>query len=771
MGIQLSTNFDLSSQIPLDSRAIVATTGEMNAFVVNNKAYAGLTVYVTGENKYYYYNTSNQWVVLNNFPGENVVYTTGNQTISGIKTFATRPQVNGTGILLQGEIPSLPNTLVYTTGNQTISGEKKYAENATFLDESVFQKESTFYDRLTLTNRNWSNTYSISGSGVNDQIGKTVYLNKDGNVLIASSSPSGSSVGGPVYIYTGFNNTWNLKQTITGNSFNSSLVGDRFEMSSDNTVLCISFENFGNKLHIFTGSRNLGWNFKQTITGNYTFGHRFAMDDNGETIAVSTYRFGGGIGETGKVDIFTGSKNTTWNLKQSFTGEGLNQLFGSSVSLSKDAKVLAIGAVFSGRAYTYVGNPIDGWLPQQIFTTNAIQQPAIGFGQFGSKLLLNNSGTVLIISHSNEDNYRGALYFYTGSNTNSWNLVDKVIGFTGFDLLGVSEGLVSNSDASIVVPTAPGYNGIGGHYSLILQKSIIENRWFIQQKIDTNQDLRVNTASTINSDASIIAFSSPFFNYNNSPFRYGNGLIQLYTDVNPNSFSLGNIYPEDFARIDGSLKIVGNLNLTGNLNINGNFNTNVTPTVNNSGLALLDRSVQTDSDARIVSLRFTQTGDNGDYSEPAPRIRTKFVSGGYDRIQVTHGLFSNRQILEVWESGVILNHRPTVNGTGVLLSGETTLPFVNINNITTNFGFNDSYNSKLLTINASQNITGTVPTGLSTGYNVSFAQIGTGKLFITGSGGAIVRQRLNLYNTAGQYAVASLVHYSGNQYLLYGDLN
>jgi hypothetical protein len=35
---------------------------------------------------------------------ENVVYTTGNQTISGIKTFDTRPQVNGTGILLSGEV-------------------------------------------------------------------------------------------------------------------------------------------------------------------------------------------------------------------------------------------------------------------------------------------------------------------------------------------------------------------------------------------------------------------------------------------------------------------------------------------------------------------------------------------------------------------------------------------------------------------------------------------------------------------------------------------
>jgi hypothetical protein len=35
--------------------------------------------------------------------GNNLVYNTGNQTISGIKNFASRPTVNGTGVLLIGE--------------------------------------------------------------------------------------------------------------------------------------------------------------------------------------------------------------------------------------------------------------------------------------------------------------------------------------------------------------------------------------------------------------------------------------------------------------------------------------------------------------------------------------------------------------------------------------------------------------------------------------------------------------------------------------------
>jgi len=58
----------------------------------------------------------------------NVVFTTGNQDISGVKNFYSRPTVNGSGVLLIGETGSvaLPNTLVYITGDQTISGNKTF---------------------------------------------------------------------------------------------------------------------------------------------------------------------------------------------------------------------------------------------------------------------------------------------------------------------------------------------------------------------------------------------------------------------------------------------------------------------------------------------------------------------------------------------------------------------------------------------------------------------------------------------------------------------
>jgi hypothetical protein len=52
-----------------------------------------------------------------------------NLDVSGSSHFTERPFVNGTGVLLSGEIAELPNTIVYTTGDQTISGTKSFAGN------------------------------------------------------------------------------------------------------------------------------------------------------------------------------------------------------------------------------------------------------------------------------------------------------------------------------------------------------------------------------------------------------------------------------------------------------------------------------------------------------------------------------------------------------------------------------------------------------------------------------------------------------------------
>lgn len=81
------------------------------------------------------------------------VLTTGNQTISGVKNFTTRPTVSGTGVLLIGEIPALPQTIVQTTGNQTISGLKNFTTRPTINGSGVFlQGENLPYAYILIQN-------------------------------------------------------------------------------------------------------------------------------------------------------------------------------------------------------------------------------------------------------------------------------------------------------------------------------------------------------------------------------------------------------------------------------------------------------------------------------------------------------------------------------------------------------------------------------------------------------------------------------------------
>jgi hypothetical protein len=69
----------------------------------------------------------------------NLVYNTGDQTISGIKTFALRPTVNGTGVLLSGEAAQVDLTsTVRTTGNQNISGNKTFINNLEIQGTGIF---------------------------------------------------------------------------------------------------------------------------------------------------------------------------------------------------------------------------------------------------------------------------------------------------------------------------------------------------------------------------------------------------------------------------------------------------------------------------------------------------------------------------------------------------------------------------------------------------------------------------------------------------------
>ena len=84
--------------------------------------------------------------------------------------FTDRPIVNGTGVLLSGEAANLPNTIVYSTGNQTISGIKTFDNTGVFNTLSISNKQFTSYGYFT-GNFNFDNNLINLTNSSNDITG------------------------------------------------------------------------------------------------------------------------------------------------------------------------------------------------------------------------------------------------------------------------------------------------------------------------------------------------------------------------------------------------------------------------------------------------------------------------------------------------------------------------------------------------------------------------------------------------------------------------
>ena len=96
---------------------------------------------------------------------QGAVLVSGNQNVSGLKNFTTRPTVNGSGVLLSGEVIGVGtdlSTTVRTTGNQTVSGVKAFISRPTVNGKGVLLSGEAGQIDLSSTVRTTGNQ-TISG--------------------------------------------------------------------------------------------------------------------------------------------------------------------------------------------------------------------------------------------------------------------------------------------------------------------------------------------------------------------------------------------------------------------------------------------------------------------------------------------------------------------------------------------------------------------------------------------------------------------------------
>jgi trimeric autotransporter adhesin len=270
--------------------------------------------------------------------------------------------------------------------------------------------------------------------GTDDWFGSSVALSADGSTLAvgamsedskgtgntADPADNSAPASGAVYVFTRTGTDWSQQAYLkASNTEAADQFGASVALSADGSTLAVgAITEFGNgtsqsdnnareagAVYVFTRTDAM-WSVPvyvkpATVVAFDRFGSSLALSQDGATLAVGIQR----PASFGKAYVFARS-GATWTEQFKAEASGSNSGFGTSVALSGDGSLLAVGAAResspttgAGTVYVYTRN--DGvWstLPARLIAPNAGE----GDG-FGDTVALSAAGTLLAVGATSED--------------------------------------------------------------------------------------------------------------------------------------------------------------------------------------------------------------------------------------------------------------------------------------------------------------------------------------------------------------------------------
>lgn len=204
----------------------------------------------------------------------------------------------------------------------------------------------------------------IDGEDTDDQSGAAVSLSDDGN-YVAIGAPFNEGNGtssGHVRVYKWEANDW----LQVGSDINGEASEDRsgfaVSMSSDGSRVAIGAplnNNLAGHTRIYEWDGNNWTQLGTDIDGelaNSWVGSSVSLSDNGNIVAIGAYRNDDNGDDAGQVQIFEWDGNNWIQLGTNINGEAANDWAGVSISLSADGHTLAIGASYNDDGGINAGN-------------------------------------------------------------------------------------------------------------------------------------------------------------------------------------------------------------------------------------------------------------------------------------------------------------------------------------------------------------------------------------------------------------------------------
>ena len=339
--------------------------------------------------------------------------------------------------------------------------------------------------------------------------------------------------------------------TLLGDDIDGEAAGDytgtQVSLSSDGTRVAISATlkdsngTDSGQVRIFELQSNNSWSqLGQNIDGDPgdNSGSSVSLSSDGSIVAIGAFSADGGGGSSGSVRIYELQSNNSWSqLGSDINGERVDDRSGTSVSLSSDGSRVAIGARYnddygnnSGHVRIYEFQSNNSWSQLGSDINGETANDESGF----SVSLSSDGSRVAIGAPYNDANGSNSghvrVYEYSGG---SWRkLGSDIDGDAAGDASGWSVSL--SSDGSRVAIGAPyGDNSNFGYVRIYEFQS--NNSWSqLGQDIDGEAGNDTSGYSvSLSSDGSIVAISAPENDGNGNR----SGHVRIYEFQSNNSWS------------------------------------------------------------------------------------------------------------------------------------------------------------------------------------------------------------------------------------------
>jgi hypothetical protein len=302
----------------------------------------------------------------------------------------------------------------------------------------------------------------INGVAMNDLFGNAVSLSANGlTVAIGGIGRDGNGVNaGHVRVFTNVVGNWNQ----LGNDIHGEVAGDlsghSVSLSDDGLIVAIGAKENdgghqnGGHVRIF---QNVSGNWIQVgadidgeAAGDYS-GHSVSLSGDGSIVAIGAEGNDAGGSNKGHVRVYENINGTWTQIGVDIDGEANADLSGSSVSLSNDGSIVAIGAKENDGGGTQAGHVrvyenVSGTWSQIGADINGEASPDYS----GSSVSLSDDGSIVAIGAAGNDGTGGS-----GANYGHVRVYENVSGtWTQVDTEINGEAVADGSGSSVCLNSA-----------------------------------------------------------------------------------------------------------------------------------------------------------------------------------------------------------------------------------------------------------------------------------------------------------------------------